>query len=169
MRTPTIHAASLAGLALTLAWLPTPAPAQTVTNFGYGNMTLNGHSAIGVRPLLLILVNYQDQPAPSHNADYFKSLIFDTYGTNTQEYVNGFYLENSVGLFRFGNAGSIGPLNFTAAEHATMQANGTILSNIIYRAMLTNALAFKNNDANHDGIVSNDELDMPVFTVNAGS
>jgi hypothetical protein len=52
----------------------------TLADFGHGSMTLSdGTKALGTRPLLVILVDWNDQPSTVssfHTTDYYEKLAF---------------------------------------------------------------------------------------------
>src|ERR1041385_8332737 len=82
--------------------------APLLSDFGYRHMKVNGQVSVNVsRPLLMVLVNYEEEPPPDHDADYFRSFIFDAFGTNSQDYANGFFAAMSLGRFSFSSAGAI--------------------------------------------------------------
>lgn len=87
-----------------------PAPGRTIPGaYGHGSMLVSGKPALGVRPLLVILLDFTDARfaasgpgSPAYYRDYF----FD--GSRN---VADFYAEQSQGLFAWGKAGPgvIGP------------------------------------------------------------
>src|SRR5207245_1643687 len=66
-----------------------------LSSFGYGRMTMNGAPALGGRPLVVMLSQYEGFPALTHDAAYFDQLVFNY----SRKSANGFFLENSHGRF----------------------------------------------------------------------
>src|SRR5262245_37218555 len=73
------------------------ASAATLQDFGYNNMTVNGKSARGQRPLLVILIDFSyNQPLAWSNAQA-DSLIFPVNGRT----LNRYFVEASNDRFRW--------------------------------------------------------------------
>ena len=53
--------------------------AQTLEDFGYGRLKVNGKEALGARPLLVILTEHAESPALAHDRDYYDNLIFNYF------------------------------------------------------------------------------------------
>ena len=76
----------LAGLIAALALLATTghqAEAATLADFGWRTFRVAGEPALGERPLLVLLLNWQDEDFDStHGPVYYRNLLFGTdYGT----------------------------------------------------------------------------------------
>ena len=154
--------------ALLLLCFQGAAGAATLQDFGYQHMTVNGQLPIGHRPLLLVLVNFADGKTFTNSPSYYDDLVFNLFRVPS---VNGYFSAISNGRFFWSRAGMIGPLALSAPESSGAYNDENLwASNIVWRAM-TDAIAsglfnFADYDANHDGHVTNDELEILAVTNN---
>lgn len=161
-------ATCLLAAALATGALTVPAPAETLADFGYGSMRIDGVPASGQRKLVVILAQFAGMPNFVHGPSYFDSLLFHPAPPSGQRSVNGFLLENSAGRFQWSKAGIIGPLNFTANETAANFQFGFsdtgYIRNIVRRAVNTGAVNFASYDHDADGVVRTSELSILILT-----
>jgi M6 family metalloprotease-like protein len=130
--------------------------AATLNEFGYQLLKVNGKSALGQRPLLIILADYQGGQSWAHGATYYDDLIFNQ--SRTQNVV-GYFLEQSNGRFTWQRAGLVRvSLTDLSLRPDNPKGIAAILS-----AALSSGFNFAAYDVNHDGIVTHDELHMIVF------
>lgn len=170
-----------------------PMPDSFLEEFGFGQLRVDNWPAVGVpppaqgtRPLLVILIDYADVRFHSpHTREYYERLIFGPAEPN----VTGYYREMSYGAFEWENAGVIGPLTYPdnpstpvneslfhcASNHfsGTTQlcpgASGPweqTLTTAIIQASTAGGVNFADYDANGDGNVTTDELNIVVFGAN---
>lgn len=130
--------------------------------FGHGSLKVNNRSATGIRPTLVVLAQYSDQPAFTRSNAYFEQVHFGTPSSppfttpanpaSLSQYLN----ENSNARFTISKAGLVGPvaMGTLASAGATPEAR--------VKSILTKASAsgfnFASYDSNGDGVVSQDEL-----------
>ena len=138
-----------------IAMLSQPLGAQAIQDFGYGKLTANGTAALGARPLLVILMQFDSAPAakiptaaPLANRDY-DNLVFNYLQTS----VNGVFLENSHGRFYWtrAGAGTYGPFHYTGDQYDVEDpANYKRLKrlNLGLRSVAASGLRFADFDAN---------------------
>jgi hypothetical protein len=95
----------------------------TLTDFGHASLTIGGRLAAGGRRLLVVLVDYSENPPISvaHANRYYELLAFGdpTPPFSTDSPVNPaslreYFRENSYGRFWFDSVGLVGPLNMGA-------------------------------------------------------
>lgn len=156
-----------AGILAILMLLPLMLCAQTLEDFGYGNMKVNGRAALGNRPLVTILARFGGAPTLAHDKAYFDNLV---YNWLTPPSVNGYFQQVSNGRFLWSRpgAGVLGPLDFTEAERTTIRTDDPAgISQIVRRAMVVTGFDFGQYDADHNGVVSADELCILIIS-NAG-
>jgi M6 family metalloprotease-like protein len=158
------------------------ASAQTLQDFGYQCLKVNGQQNLGTRPLLLIVANFAGEtntfgitnsdgtfaaaPLP-HDAAYYSNMVF-----NLSQYpsVNGYFAAVSNGRFSWTLAGVVS-LNLPASQHdATWPGPGgdpghdqPYMSNIVYQAMASGQFNFKAFDANGDNHITKDELGILIL------
>lgn len=144
--------------------------AQTLEDFGYSRLKVNGKEALGARPLLVILTEHAESPALAHNRDYYDNLIFNYFAKddngNLINNLNGYFLVNSNGRFYWtrAGAGTIGPFKFTGADVG--ETPGTKRQPRLALAIneaAKNGFDFSVYDDNGDGKVTNDELCVLVI------
>ncbi len=85
--------------------------ASPADKFGYGTMKWNGKAAVGRRPLLVVLGDFQDVRfhAP-HNAAYYDQLLFGNRRSSSNPSLNAYFTNASGGKFTFVKAGIVGPV-----------------------------------------------------------
>jgi len=142
---------------------------QSLAPFAYQSMKVNGHPALGTRPLLVLLAEYTGAAYPpyskTHPASYYRQLAFGVaparpFATpGNPASLSAFVKENSNGRFQFTRAGSgvVGPLSmndFYATDPGPEQRSADILA----RAADLALVRFSAFDANRDGAVGSDEL-----------
>lgn len=144
---------------------------QSLVDFGYGRMTVNGTSATGARPLAVVLMNYgvpQDVPGSpvkplAHNATEYRDLIFNFLHTS----VNGYFMENSHGMFHWiaAGAGVYGPFNEPTSAWDTETPTDKSLAHLTLalRNLAAAGFNFAEYDANGDGVITTDELSVLVI------
>jgi hypothetical protein len=84
---------------LLISALPLLSQVPTLNDFGFQSMSSGGVMARGGLPLVLIVAEFENEPAllhPDRDFKYYQDLIFDGTATNS---LNGFILENSNGRF----------------------------------------------------------------------
>jgi M6 family metalloprotease-like protein len=146
----------IAGL---LVFTTSVARAQSLADFGYQNMKVNGQLPSGTRPLLIIRADIAGDDNTTHPASYYDTLVFNFL---TFPSVNGFMLVNSGGRFYFTRGGSgmvdlINGVNFTAAEKADFGSEVKRAGHCINAAARA-GFNFSALDANGDGTITQDEL-----------
>jgi M6 family metalloprotease-like protein len=142
------------------------ASAATLQDFGYQNMNVNSRLAVGQRPLLVIVANFDGAAPLTNSAAYFDDLAFNT---NRFPSINGYFQTMSNGRFHWTRGETIGPLNFPANQMMAAYADDkAYVSNIIYRAMSLFPTIFLNCDANHDSHITVDELGILVICNDSG-
>lgn len=73
----------------------------TAADFGFGSMRVDGKSARGVRPVIVVLVNYDDTTfRPHHTREFY---------VRTMANVSHYATENSQGRFTWGSPTILGP------------------------------------------------------------
>lgn len=99
-----------------------PSP-PTLADFGHGSMKIDGRPATGGRPLLVVLVDYSENPSINdrHTNQYYERLAFgnptppfSTNGPVNPASLREYFRENSYGRFWFDSVGLIGPLSMGA-------------------------------------------------------
>lgn len=145
------------------------ANAQTVTleDFGYQNMKVNGHPALGARPLLTILLDLADTGTFAHDNAYYDNLVFNPFNTNAAgvRSVNGFMLVNSHARFSLARAGAglLGPLSLPAEERTQAITNDIMRGGFALVAATRAGFDFAPFDENADGRITSDELILLIF------
>jgi M6 family metalloprotease-like protein len=144
-------------------------PAQTLADFGYGSMKVNGKPPSGQRPLLVILAQFAGLPAFSGNrAAYYDSLLFTLQPMQTTVCMNNFFAENSNARFSWRKAAIAGPVPFTASETAGNYANGfsnpAYMGNIVAKAVALSQLNLAPFDVNNDHVLTTDELTILIIS-----
>src|SRR5579871_6501367 len=145
---------------------------QSLSDFGYQRLTVNGTPALGQRPLAVILVEYDgavpaanlaQAPPLAHDAAYYDSLVFNYLKTS----VNGYYLENSHGRFLWTRAGkgTYGPYHLDGSQYDSETATDKTLKRLHDALVLAGAdgLDYSQYDANGDGTLSADEMGILVI------
>lgn len=152
---------------LVLTCLALGGRAATLADFGYQHMRINGKLAAGARPIVIILIDY-GSGAFAHPQQYYWEQVFNPF-VGTRD-MNGFFLENSNGRFRFSPETStiIGPLRLTANEQQQAMTNDVMKGGHCLAAAVRAGLDFSVFDANRDGVVSQDELTI-LIVENAGT
>jgi M6 family metalloprotease-like protein len=145
--------------------------AVTAEDFGYTNMTVNGQVSLGTRPLVVILAQFRTNQLAG-NSNYYDGFVFNRFGTNYPNAVD-YFSENSNGRFTFARAGVIGPLVFTnnsdqLPPNNTQLEDQLFQSNIIHRAMISELFPFEDYDFNADDKVTDDELEILIFSQGFG-
>jgi M6 family metalloprotease-like protein len=134
------------------------AAAQSIWDFGYDRMQVNGQQARGNRPLMVILANFAGGAPFKYDASVYDSLVFNFF----QQSVNGYFLENSNGRF-FWSRGGVYSLSLPA--DAYISNNAARLKRIVEEAMRS-GINFAQFDANSNGVVELDELG--ILTIENG-
>src|SRR3954447_3709503 len=135
------------------------AGAAGLDDFGYLSMKTNGVESRGNRPLVTVLASFAGKPAFRADVrDYFDKLVYNTF----QKSVNGYYLVNSNGRFFWARAGAgtIGPLNFSAAVGNLPERQRLAK---IKEALFSSGFNVADYDDNHDGTVTDDELGILII------
>jgi M6 family metalloprotease-like protein len=145
---------------------------QAPTDFGYQRLTVNGTPALGQRPLVVILMQYDgavpaanlaQAPPLAHDKAYYDSLVFNPLATS----VNGYYMENSHGRFLWTRAGqgTYGPYFVNGDEYDAETSTDKTLKRL-YAALSRayfDGLDFSQYDRNGDGVITSDELGVLVI------
>src|SRR2546427_12986781 len=87
---------------------------QVPEDFGYNRL-----QALGPRPLLVILTQFDGYPAFEGNAtSYFRNLAFNTFAPASNPSLTAYYLENSNSRFYWlpAGVGVVGPYSFRAED-----------------------------------------------------
>lgn len=122
--------------------------AVSLSDFGYEHMNVNGTLALGTRPLLVILVNFDGQPPLPQSPVYYENLVFNTAQFPS---FNGYFEAVSDSAFSFSLGGVI-EISLPASETFTNYQTPTTppfvgdseyCSNIISHAMTSVFLAFR--------------------------
>ena len=145
------------------AWTPARAQA-TLQDFGYQHMRVNNALPSGHRPLLVIVADFAGDPVLAHDRNYYDQLTFDLFSSLS---VNGYFLENSLGRFYWSRAGqgTIGPVPFTAQERDEIRLDDAAgISRVITKAATWSGFSFDPFDANSDGMITDDELAILIFS-----
>ncbi len=151
-------------------------PGQTVADFGYGRLTVNGTPAKGPHPLAIVLMQYDSAPAANiavapplaHTASEFHDLFFNFLHKS----VNGHYFENSHGLFRWtpAGAGVYGPFNVAGSvwdpDSPTDKSSKRLAAGL--QLLAGAGFNFADYDANGDGVLTKDELTVVIIDNIAG-
>lgn len=144
--------------------------AQTLDEFGYNRMQVNGKEARGHRPLLVILAEHEGYPALAHDRDYYDNLIFNYFATDDSgqpmRNLNGYYLVNSNGRFSWtrAGAGTYGPFKFKNADLSEKAGTkGQPRQALALKAAAQAGFNFADYDDNGDGHITNDELCVLVI------
>lgn len=150
--------------------------AQTLADFGYGRLTVNGTAATGAHPLAIVLMQYDSAPAANiatapplaHSASAFHDLFFNFLNKS----VNGHYLENSHGLFRWtpAGAGVFGPFNVAGANWDSDDPVNKSSKRLALGLQLlaSTGFDFSYYDTNGDGTLTKDELTVVIIDNIAG-
>lgn len=144
---------ALAALAFLSGAAHAACPGPSLTEFGHNSRPING-----VRPLLIILVDFDDAPVnPARSEAYYRRLVFGTSNS-----VNATYMGASDGRFYWGNAGIVSiawrgrtdvPLPAEFNQQILRQANAAL------RARTTpGRRTFESFDTNGDRTISAEEL-----------
>lgn len=97
-------------LLIPLAHHPTAWAQATEADFGYGSMRVGGVSARGERPLLLILIGYDETPLdPGSTPEKFRRMIAGSPAPPDGWVVRDFVTESSGGSFNWKLVGILGP------------------------------------------------------------
>lgn len=136
--------------------------AESLADFGYRRMTVNGKPAIGGHPLAVVVMEFAGSPPLAHAASYYDQLIFDT----NQFSVNGYYQVNSHGRFfwKRAGAGTYGPFSYPADQYDIETSSKKTLKRLALavRALAEHGFDFTLYDTNSDGKVTRDELSLLV-------
>jgi M6 family metalloprotease-like protein len=173
--------------ALMLALLMSSGPlewriaAATPQDFGFGTLTVNGKPVSGHIPLLLVTYELSTNvnnrlPLRADANSVFDQLVFDV---GTFPSVNGYFIENSSGAgFFWLRAAVLGPVELDANETTTLDAQQSDtksgldspagIAYLLGRIAAKTGYDFAQWDANHDGVITQDELSIMVVG-NAGS
>lgn len=139
------------------------ATAAGLQDFGFQNLKVNGKPALGHRPLLVIVVDFAGANPLAHNAPWYDSFVFDV--SPTTQSVNGYYSEISNGRFSWSRGATIGPLALPGSNrYANFPNDTTYSSNLVWHAMVSGLFDFKAYDANADGHVTADELQIAIIS-----
>ncbi len=131
-----------------------PEPDEKAEEFGFGRMRINDVAASGVRPLLVMLIEFTgSQPLP-HSPAFYENLIFGP----TQPNVVDYYKEVSSNVFTWRKAGVLGPLSLQSSPE-----NWANVKKLAVEA----GFDFASYDNNHDGKISGDEL--AILVIDTGS
>lgn len=172
------------GLALGLGLaLSQTLPAQNPPpeHFGYGSLKVNGTPVTGTIPLLVVTFEMTTdgqivrQPLEANINSIVDPLVFNYL---TFPSLNGFYLENSQGLFSWRRADVIGPVrldaNETAATDGQQSADfgdgvtrtgldcGAGIAYLLGLVASKTGYNFAQWDANGDGQITQDELSIMI-------
>ncbi len=162
---------ALPAIALVLAhfWVSSFQPLRAVTleDFGYLNMKVNGNSAVGARPTLVILLDLANTNTFAHPNAYYDNLVFNVFNTNAAglRSLNGYMLVNSHARFSLTRAGPglIGPLQLPADQRAKALTNDVMRAGLAITAAVNAGLNFAPYDANGDGKITADEVTVVCF------
>jgi M6 family metalloprotease-like protein len=151
------------GLALT-------ASAQTLEDFGYNRMKVNGKEARGPRSLLVILAQFEGYPALAHGPEYYEKMIFTglTAPNGQSVSLNGYYQVISQGRFYWHPANLyqtvLGPINLTLPPHGSEHSiEGHYARTRAVKDAARELFDFAQFDENADGQVTTDELSVLVI------
>ena len=138
----------------------------TLQSFGHDSITQNGRSAIGNRPLVIILAEYNNLPplANAHPIAYYWDLAtgnpsppFSTRGPINPASLHKYFLENSSGRFQLGPAilsnVQLGPYQ-PSSDHGPEER----CANLLHRSFSEKANIPFGMDTSKDGWVGYDEL-----------
>ena len=133
---------------------------QVPEDFGYNRL-----QALGPRPLLVILTQFDGYPAFEGNAtSYFRNLAFNTFAPASNPSLTAYYLENSNSRFYWlpAGVGVVGPYQFRA-EDVGQDNNGQLTRiSLALEAAANDGFDFSQFDANGDGVVTNSELEILI-------
>src|SRR5688572_21713870 len=160
----------------------TTAYAATPEEFGFGNLTINGNPVAGRIPLLIAVFELSTngngrQSLISNATGQFDTLFFNFF---TVPAVNGYFLENSYGMFSWERAAVIGPVTLDTNETATLDAQSSIdnpaenvtrfgldcgagTGYLLGRIAARTGYNFAQWDANGDGAIQQQELSIVVI------
>ena len=126
-------------------------------DFGFGSLNVNGVKAEGTRPLLVILVRFnQSKISFDHDRDYYDRLIFGPNWPNLVDY----FREISYGRFTWSRATTVGPL--------AMDDTGDLPRNLARAKELAAGAGFdfSRYDGDRNGRITTDELGMLMIDNN---
>ncbi|MFH2054042.1 MAG: hypothetical protein ABIK96_16425 [bacterium] len=153
----------------------------TREDFGYGCSSRNGIPALGVRPLLLIMVEHEGQNSFVRDAAYHQDRVFDYDGAMARSSLNGYMWENSNHRFRWYPAAPA-PVFVTMPD--TASADTLIVRYppatfgqefefrwfryIIKEVMKQRLFPFEDFDQDGDGVVEAEELGILILAAEDG-
>src|SRR5947207_3310188 len=133
---------------------------QVPEDFGYNRV-----QALGPRPLLVILTEFDGYPAFGGNAtSYFRNLAFNTFAPASNPSLTAYYRENSNGRFYWlpAGVGVVGPYKFRA-DDIGQDINGQLTRiSLALEAAANDGFDFSQFDENADGAVTNSELEILI-------
>ncbi|MBD5797526.1 hypothetical protein BHU24_17275 [Bacillus pseudomycoides] len=144
----------------------------SLSEFGHGTFKQAGRSAIGSRPLLIILGEYSNYPAFNsvHSLDYYELLGFGNPVPpfSTQNPVNPaslreYFCENSNGRFWFDSVEVVEPIQLGVYSGADDPGPEARSAGILKRVAALRPELFINADTNQDQHVGFDELCVLLF------
>jgi len=115
----------------------------------------------GERPILLVLIEFLDQPySPSHDFDYFNDIVWDGV-TSVVDY----FLEVSYGQFTYSKAGILGWYSSSRCRIDEWEDNIVEISQEAFEiASQDQSFNFAQFDKNDDQIITYDELSIIVVS-----
>jgi hypothetical protein len=139
-----------------------------LVDFGFGTVTVNGTPALGARPLVTVLMEF-DHPRfePEHTPAFYRELLFGSPTKRPTPCIagpGGLYEQNSGGGFFFTDAGVLGPFVSTVSAEAVATEAG--VSQALAEAIthVSHELPhFDQLDRNGDGTITRDELHIVVI------
>jgi M6 family metalloprotease-like protein len=148
------------------------ASAVTLEDFGYGQMRPpdrpNGGEARGIRPLLVILAQFDGRPAFTLTQATYDTLVFNTL----QRSVNGYFLVNSNGRFSWTRDGGGTTRIFQFPGSVLAWPEKQRMAHVLKTAAVLSGIDFSQFDTNRDGSVTTDELGILMIdnvTQNGGA
>ena len=141
----------------------------TLLDFGYQHMSVNGKVSLGQRALAVILVEFAEANELAHPVAWYDDYFFNL--ARTPRGVNAAFFEMSNRRFFWSRGTTVGPVKLPAAQrYGNLNPNlaeGPLrdqlyASNIIYQAWAGGFVNFANYDANGNGHVANDELQIAI-------
>jgi M6 family metalloprotease-like protein len=139
----------------------------TLADFGHASLTIGGRLAAGGRRLLVVLVDYSENPPISvaHANQYYELLAFGDPAPpfSTDSPVNPaslreYFRENSYGRFWFDSVGLVGPLNMGALgpDPGPVARCTAIMQSVA----LTSPESFFASDTDADHVVAQNEMSV---------
>ena len=163
----------------------------TITNFGYrsmwcennARMTTTNNLALAPRPLIAIVVQFDEVGVLNHDVHYYSNFVFCADAMTPKQSLAGYFSAVSNGRFTWKPGAVIGPLHLNADSRwnsirtllgiTNNQDNGSVdaywSSNVVSRAMLANPGAFEACDKDGNGWDTKDEVQVLIFSNEDGT